>query len=119
MGSSSQASLKARLFDEVLGQFFYSRQIFDDCMQIEMQWADQGAIGVLHVPPAVTNLTRGTDYEFIRSGERLALPIALGLGLILAGLTDAHLILSGDKTAWKESWGALLDAPLGEPLGTA
>ena len=82
-------------------------------MQIEMQWKDRGAIGVLHVPPAVSSLTKGTDYEYIRSGESLALPIALGLGLILAGLTDAHLVLSGDKTAWKESWGALLDAPAG------
>ncbi|WP_157959573.1 hypothetical protein [Devosia submarina] len=76
-----------------------------------MQWKDRGAIGVLHVPESVSNLTKGTDYEFIKSGESLALPIALGLGLILAGLSDADLVLSGDKTAWKENWGALLDAP--------
>jgi hypothetical protein len=81
-------------------------------MQVEMQWQDRGAIGVLHVPEAVSNLTKGTDYEFIRSGESLALPIALGLGMILAGLSGADFVLSGDKTAWKEHWGALLDAPI-------
>lgn len=95
----------------MLGQFFYARQLIDGCMQIEMRWVDRGAVGVLHVPPTVSELTRGTDYEFIKSGESLALPIALGLGLILAGLTDAHLVLGGDRTAWKESWGTLLDAP--------
>ena len=82
-------------------------------MQIEMQWRDRGAVGVLHIPSAVSKITAGTDYEHIKSGESLALPVALGLGIILAGLADAHLLLSGDKTAWKDNWGALLDAPLG------
>jgi hypothetical protein len=80
-------------------------------MLIEMRWEDRGAAGVLHIPTSVSNLIRGTDYEYIRSGESLALPIALGLSLILAGLTNTSLVLSGDRTAWKDEWGALIDAP--------
>ena len=50
---------------------------------------------------------RGTDYGLIRTGETLALPIALGLGVILASLTFTDFYLSGDQTAWSEQWGPL------------
>lgn len=89
----------------------YSPQIPDGCMVVEMKWADQGPVGVLHVPKSVSDIVVNTDYESIKSGETLALLIALGLGVILAGLADTDLFLSGDKTAWKESWGALVPAP--------
>jgi hypothetical protein len=68
-------------------------------------------VGVIHIPLAVSTLLEGSDYEHIRSGESLVLPIALGLSLILAGLSDSYLVLSGEKTAWNENWGALLDLP--------
>jgi hypothetical protein len=57
----------------------------------------------------VTQLVAGTEYANVRTGERLALPIALGLSIILAGLSDSHVVLTGDKSAWKENWGTLLD----------
>ncbi len=91
----------------MLGHFVYSKDPVDDCMLIEMQWRNDDRIGVLHVPPSVTNLVEGSDYEHIQTGESLALPIALGLGVILAGLTDVDLVLTGDRTAWKSSWGSL------------
>jgi hypothetical protein len=91
----------------VLGHFVYSDHPADDCMLIEMRWRSDDPIGVLHVPPSVTHLIEGSNYEQIQSGESLALPIALGLGVILAGLTNTDLVLSGDTTAWKTSWGSL------------
>lgn len=93
----------------MLGQFFYSPLVLDGCVVIEMRWEDRGAKGVLHIPPRVSEITAGTDYEHIRSGESLIIPIALGVGIIFAGLADTPLVLSGDRSAWKETWGLLLD----------
>jgi hypothetical protein len=86
-------------------------------MQIEMQWEGDTPIGVLCIPASISNLLIGSDFEHIRSGESLALPISLGLCLILSALTNSHLVLSGDRTAWKENWGALLDFPLSMDFG--
>ena len=85
-------------------------------MVIEMRWNDRGAIGVLHIPSNVSDLTEGTEFESVQSGEALTLAIALGLGVIFAGLAGTHLVLSGEKTAWQESWGSLLDLPAGLEL---
>jgi hypothetical protein len=80
-------------------------------MGVELRWEAGLPVGVLHIAPAVSKLLKGSDYEHIRSGESLALPIALGLSLILAGLTESHLVLSGERTVWNANWGALLDLP--------
>jgi hypothetical protein len=76
-----------------------------------MQWQDRGAMGALHIPPHVSDLLAGTEFEHIKNGESMLLPIALGVGVIFAAMTDTSLVLSGEKSAWKDSWGALLDMP--------
>lgn len=76
-------------------------------MLIEMQLMKDEPMGVLHVPPSVSQLLAGSAYEDVRSGESLALPIALGLGIILGALTDTDFVLTGDRNAWKTSWGGL------------
>jgi hypothetical protein len=83
----------------VLGQFFYSQRELGDCMGVELRWEAGLPVGVLHIAPAVSKLLKGSDYEHIRSGE------------ILAGLTESHLVLSGERTVWNANWGALLDLP--------
>jgi hypothetical protein len=91
----------------MLGHFVYSNQPSDTCMVIEMHLKKGEPIGVLHVPPLVSQLLEGSAYEDARSGESLALPIALGLGIILSALTDTDFVLTGDRSAWKTTWGGL------------
>jgi hypothetical protein len=95
----------------MLGQFLYSPQILDECVVIEMRWEDRGAIGALHIPPRVSELVAGSELEHIKSGESMMMPIALGIGIIFAALAETTLVLSGERSAWKESWGALLERP--------
>jgi hypothetical protein len=95
----------------MLGQFFYSPHIPDDGVVVEMQWRGRDAVGLLHIPSSVSEVTAGTDYEEIETGETATLIIALGLGLILAGLAGTHLVISGERSIWEESWGALLEMP--------
>lgn len=93
----------------MLGHFLYSPVSVEGCINIVMEWTDRGAIGVLHFPSTVQEITAGTEFAEIRSGESLRLPIALGIGVIFGGLADIHLILSGERSAWKDNWGRLLD----------
>jgi hypothetical protein len=85
-------------------------------MVVELQGTVGSALGVLHIPDVISDQLIGSEYENIKSGERLVLPIALGLGLILAGLTDTDFILSGDRSVWKETWGTLLQRSESTPL---
>lgn len=96
----------------------YARWAQCECVAIEMQWMKRGAVGILHIPDTVARLTSGTDYGRIKDGESLILPIALGYGVILSTLTHVDLLLTGDKTAWEPSWGALMDVSGSVPTAT-
>jgi hypothetical protein len=74
---------------------------------VEMRWQSGDSVGVLHIPDYVSEMMKGTGYASVRSGEVLGLPIALGLGLILAAYTFTDFYLSGDDTAWIDHWGTL------------
>ena len=91
----------------MIGRFFYAERKLSGCIVVEMEWKGESAQGVMHIPEHVSKMTEGTDYGLIRTGETLALPIALGLGVILASLTFTDFYLSGDQTAWSEQWGPL------------
>lgn len=47
-----------------------------------------------------------------KSDEYMRLPIALGYGVMVAGVTAASLVVSGDATAWPLKWGDLVGAEL-------
>ena len=97
----------------MLGHFYYSPQVLEGAVMVEMRSGYRGPMGVLHIPPAVSEVTAGTEYEGIKTGETASLIIALGLGLILAGLAGTYLAISGERSAWDESWGTLLEMPGG------
>lgn len=92
----------------MIGHFTYAETDPDWAVAVSMSWRDDGQpVGRLHIPDQVLALTQGTDYESIRSGEVFVLPIALGLGVMLAALTHSALCLSGDETVWPREWGRL------------
>jgi hypothetical protein len=96
----------------MIARFFYSSAFTPGSIFLEMQWHGERQMGVLHVPLDVLGLLEGTDYASIKTGETLAFPLSLGLGVALAALTFFDLIIGGDKTVWLDEWGALETLPL-------
>jgi hypothetical protein len=91
----------------MIARFAYSPIPSGDCISLEMLWRDERQLGTLHIPTNVLEMLEGTDYEHIHAGETLSLPLALGLGVVLAALTLVDLQLGGDRTAWLDEWGPL------------
>lgn len=91
----------------MIGQFRFAPNPSDETIAISMSWQDDQPQGSIYFPPDVRHLAEEADHFLVQHGETLTLGMALGIGVMLAALTNHALCLSGDETAWRQEWGRL------------
>jgi hypothetical protein len=91
----------------MVGHFFYSSEITERCVFVNMRWSGSKPEGVLHIPSSITEQVERTEYDQFATGDVFHLPIALGIAVTLSILTFTPMFLTGDRSVWTEEWGRL------------
>jgi hypothetical protein len=95
----------------MIGQFIFTAGPPAGFICLELAWDRDDQIGRVRSPDHVVNLLKDHEVGVRRDDEFMSLPIALGYAVMLAGLSGADLVLSGDRSAWPMAWGDLIEMP--------
>lgn len=93
----------------MIARFWYDRTPSAHHISLELAWHEGEPSGCLVPPDALLDQAR--KLGVYKVGEYLRLPFALGLGVLLAGMSGAKLTLTGDTSAWPTDWGDLCPRP--------
>lgn len=93
----------------MIGQFVYMAGAPCGHIILDLSWRNGAAEARVSSPDHVVELFTQNDMGVRCDDEAMSLPIALGYAVLLAGLSETALIVSGDRTAWPSAWGELMD----------
>ena len=90
----------------MIGDFRYEERPSDAGVIVDLSWIDGE-------PHAAVRLTADVHNECNLHGlptiseQAIRLPFALATAIIVAGLCEAEMCLTGNRQAWPVQWGAL------------
>ena len=93
----------------MIGRFVYMNGAPGGHIVLDLSWRDGAPEARVSSPDHVVELFRRQDMSVRYDDEAMSLPIALGYAVLLAGLSETDLVVSGDRSAWPSEWGELVD----------
>jgi hypothetical protein len=93
----------------MIGQFIYTAGAPQDHIVLDLTWRGAVAEARVSSPEHVIELFERGDVGVRQDDEFMSLPIALGYAVLLAGLSQTALVVTGDRSAWPCEWGELLE----------
>ncbi|NGP19403.1 hypothetical protein [Devosia aurantiaca] len=100
----------------MIGRFVYMAGAPAGYIVLQMVWRDNLPMARVRSPEIVVDRLRDDNMDVRREDEYMSLAVALGYGVLLAGLSGAGMVLSGDRSVWPDEWGELMDM---QPLSLA
>lgn len=95
----------------MIGRFFYSCEERPLDVLVDLQWRGGSPGGVVRAPDWVLDKLEGNDFALKANDEFMQLPFALSYGVLVASAAHAKLTFCGDRSAWMDVWGTLVDRP--------
>lgn len=90
----------------MIGEFYYAAGGESRAVTVLMQWRDGRRTGRIVL---ATELAQALDAQALPAyaDDDLGLETALSYALFIAMQAETPLVLSGDRSVWKASWGTL------------
>jgi hypothetical protein len=93
----------------MIGRFVYMAGPPEGHIVLDLSYGARTAEARVYSPDHVAHLFQQHQIGMRYEDELMSLPIALSYAVLLAGLSDTALVVSGDRSAWPQEWGELLD----------
>jgi hypothetical protein len=94
----------------MIAHFCFSDRPPPEHVVLDLAWSEDGPVGRVKTPQHLFGMLEHMGMSPKKDDEYMRLPIALGYGVMVAGMTAASLVVSGDLTAWPAKWGDLVGA---------
>ena len=94
----------------MIANFRFSEIPPSEHIVLDLAWSQDGPVGRVRTPQHLFGMLEHMGMSPKKNDEYMRLPIALGYGVMVAGVTAASLVVSGDATAWPPKWGDLVGA---------
>lgn len=93
----------------MIGHFVFMAGAPANHIVLHMGWNGDTPMARVSSPQDVVDRFKNEAMNVREDDEYMSLPIALSYAVLLSSLSDAGLIVSGDRSAWPVEWGQLLD----------
>jgi len=95
----------------MIGRFWYAESPCGKHITVRLAWQNGSARARVEPPAGVADKLGDDDIPLRADDEFMSLPIALGYAVLIAGLSETSLTVTGDVTAWPQEWGSLSERP--------
>jgi len=91
----------------MIGDFRFSAAPSQEVVRIELYWSGKNRFAKVILPIEVERAVRD---EALPSAEDLGIGPALAYGIVMATTSQRQMLITGDRSAWPDAWGQLMDA---------
>lgn len=96
----------------MIGHFWFRDAAAEADIIVELIATGTSCSGRVRAPASVVAELVRQNLPVRAHDEVMDLPFALSYGVLLASMSKTNLTISGDRSAWPEDWGALLEGTL-------